>query len=148
MTNLHFVNVYNRSNGAVQDLYRAHTACLACLLLHTSLGANTLTLTSLRSEKQHGKSLRSLRYYFFWTWVESEGVPAPTTPAHVMYITLKISQPTIYTTRNTTELFNQNAPYYLTRYTERYPAALSVLYAVSTTELPVDLQSPVVFGCL
>ena len=78
------------------------------------------------------------QYLFFWLLVETEGVPAPTTLADVTYITPKISHPTIYTKRNIAELFNQSALYYLTLYTERYPVALLVLYAVSTTEFPLD----------
>ena len=42
-----------------------------------------------------------LRHYlFFWPWVETTGVPAPTTLAHVTYNTHKISHPTINTKHN------------------------------------------------
>ena len=69
--------------------------------------------------------------------VYTKGSLAPTTLAHVTYITLKISHPNIDIKRNTVELFNRSAPYYLTLYTERYPAALSVIYAVSATGLDI-----------
>ena len=87
-------------------------------------------------------------FIIFLALVYTEGVPAPTTLAHVTYITLKKSLHNIYTKCNTAKLFNQSVPYYLTLYTERYPAALPVLYVVSATEFPLDRQSPVVFGCL